>query len=158
MPRGRRVHSVSLAFTRARQVVGSFGFEWVNLVAPKDRRVHLRSRGFIQVHIEVFGFTLARLGVVGFIRVHVGSLGRVIGSSGSFWFAWVNLDVPRGHRVHSVSPGFTGAVVGFIRFCARVHSGAPRGHRVHSSSRGFTGACQVVVGYIRVRLLSIWRD
>ena len=78
-------------------------------------------------------------------------------SSGSFVFAWVNLNAIRDVWVHSVSRGLTGAGLGVVVLTrnrlrslerakgssgsfvfAWVHSGAPRVSRVHSGSLGFT--------------------
>ena len=72
---------------------GSFGLNWVQLVAPRSHRVHSGSRGFsrargrpvppcsrrfTRAHLRVGRFSRARFGVVGFIHVRVGSLGRAL--------------------------------------------------------------------------------
>ena len=120
------------------------------------RWVYSGSPGFCRVHLEV----------VGFIRVRVGLRVRVIGSSGSFGFVWVNLAAPRRRQVHSGSRGLTRAglvVVGFIgvragslrrakgssgsfRF-AWVHSDV---HSVQTGSLGLARARQGVVGFTSV--------
>ena len=130
---GLRVHWGSRGFTWARVKgrcdhsgsVGSFGFAWVNFGAPRGRRDHASSRGLNRarqgvvsrgrpVHSGLREFSLVG---IGFIRIRVSSLGCDLGSSRSFWCAWVHSDVIRGRRVNSGSRGYTLArqvVVGFI--------------------------------------------
>ena len=137
------------------------------LGAPRGRRVHSGSRGFIQACLVVVGVRVgslgraygssgtygfvwvrtARLGVVGLIRVGVGSLGRPKGSSSSFWVVWVLLGAFWCRRVHTGSRGFTRAslgVDGLIRvWFTQAHLGVVGFSRC---SCGFTLAPLVIVG------------
>ena len=96
--------------------------------------------GFIRVRADSYGslgFAYVHSGAVGIGVVRVGSLGHALGSSALFGFSWVHSGAPKDRRVHSV--------------------GSRWGRCFHSGSRGFTPAHQVVVGFIRVRVGSLWR-
>ena len=111
VPVGRRVHSGSRGFIRARLVI-------VVII-----RVRVGSLGRAYGSSGSYGFVwvrTARLGVVGLIRVGVGSLGRPKGSSDSLGVVCVLLGASRCRRVHTGSRGFTRA----FGFAVRIRQGS----------------------------------
>ena len=95
---GRRVHSRTRRFTRAR--IGFAGFFLVRVVSLGSiygspgsfvlAYVHSGARRGLRVHSGLRGFTRAsRLGA-GFVRVRLGSFWRASWSLGWLGFAWVH--------------------------------------------------------------------
>ena len=120
----------SRRFTPAR--IGVFWFR----VCSLDR-----AYGFAWIHSGLFGFFRVCMGSLWGDRgrrVYSGSLGRALGWSSSFVFAWVHSAPFRDLFVHSGSRCFTTArqgVVGFIPVCT-----------------GSLVRTPLIVGFIRVRV------